>query len=487
MKVSINNKYCIRNEKGCSYIICKTTLSNIKEKSFPAIMPIPPIYGYILSFFNGEEIDYTISKIENCINVEKEKIAIFISKILGNTCAYITYINGIKVYLPSFLLVEDRYKSDTFSEDDFYPYDRFTPKRPSRPFFINLMITSKCYTNCIYCYADRHRQDDMDLESVLKIIDNAKKEKIPNILISGGDVLATKNWQIILKKLTLFGYPQIISTKVPLQEDDITCLKNNNINRIQISIDSFDDYELFNMVRVNNSYLRKMKQTFRYAEKLNLSIDIKTVLTKYNANIRTLKNMYEELLKYKCIKSWNIVPAFFSSHNELDYNTYKVDIETLNILLDFLKNIKPPFEIEYKKIKDAIFVIQKRYTSEAEFVKKNKGCIANIYGLSVISNGKATICEMLYYNENFYIGDAKKESFKKIWNSNLASRFNFRKKIEKINSPCYSCNEFDKCKRSNLKKTCIVDVINTYGTDKWEYPDPRCPRSTSVNVDKVIY
>lgn len=487
MEVSVNNKYCVRNEKGCSYIICKTTLSNIKEKSYPFVMPIPPIYGYILSFFDGGEKESTINKITSCINIKKEKIVAFITKILENPYPYVTYINGLKVYLPSFLLIESCNKSDVFTDEDFYPYDRFAPKRPSRPFFINLMITSKCYTNCIYCYADRHRQDDMDIESVMRIIDNAKKEKIPNVLISGGDVLAIKDWQIILGKLTSLGYPQIISTKVPLGEDDLIFLNNNNIDRLQISIDSFEDSELFNIVKVNSSYFRKMKQTFICAEKFNLSIDVKTVLTKYNANIRTLKHMHDELLKYKCIKSWNIVPAFFSSYNELDYNTYRVDVETLKVLLNFLRVLVSPFAIEYKKIEDAIFVIQEKYSSETEFVQKNKGCIANIYGLSIMSNGRATVCEMLYYNENFYIGDANKDSIKKIWNSHLASEFNFRNKIEKSNSPCYSCEELDRCKRSNLKKICVVDVINTHGADKWEYPDPRCPRSVNTRVDKVIY
>lgn len=487
MEVSVNNEYCIRNEKGCSYIICKSTLNNVKGKIFPFVMPIPPIYGYILSFFDGNDIENTIKKIENISNIKKEKIATFIAKIFENPHPYTTYINETKVYLPPFLLIKSKEKADVFTNENFYPYDNFVPKRPSIPFFMNIMITSKCYTNCIYCYADRHRQDDMNLKSILSIIDKAKKENIPNVLISGGDILATKNWKIILSKLTSFGYPQIISTKIPLREDDIISLKNNIINRVQISIDSFEDSELLDIVRVNSLYFRKMKETFKYAEKLDLSIDIKTVLTKYNANIRTLKNMYQELSKYKCIKSWNIVPAFFSSHNELDYNTYKVNIETLKVLLDFLKRLKPSFIIEYKKIEDTIFTIQEKYKSESEFVQKNKGCIANIYGLSVMSNGKATICEMLYYNESFYIGDALKDSIKSIWNSHPALKFNFRNKIEKSNSPCYSCKELEKCKKSNLKKICIVDVINTYGTDKWEYPDPRCPRSVDVNTNKVIY
>lgn len=487
MYASLNPEYCIRNEKGCSFIVHKVTLKNVKERSFPFVMPIPPLYGQILSFFIGEEICITVDKIEKNLNVNREKINTFVEKVFENSNPYITYINKIKVWLPSFLLIRGRHKTDVITNTDFNPYDDFVPKRPDCPFFLNIMITSKCYTNCIYCYADRSRKDDMTLDDLMKIIDDAKKEQIPNVLISGGDILATKNWKVILRKLNSSGYAQIISTKIPLKEDDIIFLKENNINGIQISIDSLENSELFNIVRVDRKYSEKMKNTFKYSEKYNLAIDIKTVLTKYNANIKTIKNMYDELLKYKNINSWNIVPAFFSSHNILDYDTYKTNVETLNTILDFIKKQKSPFPIEYKKIEDSISTIQERYKSATEFVQKSKGCIANIYGLSIMANGKATICEMLYYNETFYIGDMKKESIKNIWNSSLALKLNFSGKVERQDSPCYSCTELNKCKKANFKKVCIVDVISTHGTDKWEYPDPRCPHSINADMHKVIY
>lgn len=487
MNISINNRYCIRNEKECSYIVCKTIAENIKEKSFPLVMPIPPIYGYILSSFNGKEMEATINEITNTSGIKKEKIRNFVDKVFKNPHPYSTYINKEKIYLPSYLLVESSIESDISTEEDFHLYDKFIPKRPKRPFFINLMITSKCSTNCIYCYADRHRKDDMSLHSIIEILNRASKEKIPNLLISGGDILATKDWKIILGELTSLGYPQIISTKTPLNEEDILFLLKNKTDRIQVSIDSFNDIDLSNIIRVNSLYLKKMKRTFELADRLGLFIDIKTVLTKYNSDIETLKNMFEELSKYNCIKSWNIVPAFFSSHNELDYNTYKVDTIVLKKILDFFVSIKSAFPIEYGKIKDTIFTIQEQYKSEKDFVRKSKCCVANIYGLSIMSNGKATICEMLYYNENFYIGDITKDSIQNIWNSTSALNFNFINNQKKKNSPCYSCKELDKCKKTNLKKICIVDIINTYGSEKWEYPDPRCPKSINANTNKVIY
>lgn len=64
---------------------------------------------------------------------------------------------------------------------------------------------------------------------------------------------------------------------------------------------------------------------------------------------------------------------------------------------------------------------------------ENKGCVANTYAISILSNGMASICEMLYYNKNFYIGD-------------IANAFN----------------------------------------NKWDYPDPRCPKAPIHDTKKVM-
>jgi len=487
MKISLNHEYSLRNEKGCSFIICKPTLRNIKEKSLPMVMPIPPLFGEILSFFNGAEKYVIIDKIANKLNIDRDKIITFTNKIIGNVNPYITFIEGIRICLPSFLLIIDGHQPDIFTSQDFSPFDSFVPKRPSIPFYLNLMITSKCHTNCIYCYADRYRKDDMNIDVILKIIENAKMAMIPNILISGGDILATKNWKEIIKTLISAGYPQILSTKIPLKEDDIIFLKSNNINGIQISIDSFNKSELIDIIRVKNKYLDEMRNTLKYAEKYDFSINIKTVLTKYNSTIDTIQNMSIELSQYKCVKTWNIVPAFYSSHTESDYNEYRPDIKTLKTLLDYLKKQTYIFSVEFQKIESAIFTQQERYKSESEFVQKNKGCFANIYGMSIMANGKATICEMLYYNKNFYIGDANKSSIIEIWNSFRAKELNSQRINVIDKSPCNYCCELYKCKNSCLKKVCIVDIVNTYGNDKWDYPDPRCPKSLTVKMDKVIY
>ena len=54
----------------------------------------------------------------------------------------------------------------------FYTTD-FIPKRPSVPLNLNFMITTQCRTDCMYCYADRNRKNDLTSWQIIKVIDEA--------------------------------------------------------------------------------------------------------------------------------------------------------------------------------------------------------------------------------------------------------------------------------------------------------------------------
>lgn len=58
------------------------------------------------------------------------------------------------------------------SNELFYTTD-FIPKRPSVPLNLNFMITTQCRTDCMYCYADRNRKNDLTSWQIIKVIDEA--------------------------------------------------------------------------------------------------------------------------------------------------------------------------------------------------------------------------------------------------------------------------------------------------------------------------
>lgn len=122
------------------------------------------------------------------------------------------------------------------------------------------------------------------------------------------------------------------------------------------------------------------------------------------------------------------------------------------------------------------------------FVSKNGSrsfegsrCSANYSNLFILPDGKVTICEQLYWNPRFIIGDLNKQSIQEVWNSPKALSLAFPKKEDfREKSACRSCKLFDDC--MEFPNRCIADILKGYGEENWDYPDPRC-----VKAPKFIY
>lgn len=492
MNISLNPQYAIRNEPNCSYIVNKSTTIDKRVKKGYSIEQIPPFIGLILSRFDGKNYDQTIVGISEELNLSEQSVRFFTDNLIENASVKEIKWQNKLFFFPMYLLIEGNYKADVRFDDNFNPFAEFQTHRPSVPFNVNLMITTKCKTDCIYCYSDRNKSDDLSLDKILQTIDNAYKLGVINFTITGGDIFANNDWRTIISKLVEYGYKPFISTKIPLKEEDIKYLASVGITEIQFSLDSLRVEELFNIVRMNASYKKNVEKMLSFCERYKLKLNIRSVLTKFNSSIDSMNELLLELQKHKNIGSWILTPAFYSAYKD-DYKNYCAEEWQLDGLLSFFRNQKAEFHIYYNNVKSKIERKTECYQSEDEFIKKNKTCNANTYSLSIISNGKVSICEMLYDNPNFLIGDINKNELGDIWNSKKALELykgigikndNEENNIEP--NPCKKCNSFDKCKGGSSKKICYVDIVNVYGKEKYNFPDPRCPKAPIADKSLMI-
>ena len=103
--------------------------------------------------------------------------------------------------------------------------------------------------------------------------------------------------------------------------------------------------------------------------------------------------------------------------------------------------------------------------------------------MSVLASGECTICEMLYENEEYSLGNITELSLNEIWNSPKAlSLFSPEQNETSTNSPCHTCKAFDECKKKIDKRICYVDIAKTNKGITKDLPDPRCPLSNPINV-----
>lgn len=100
----------------------------------------------------------------------------------------------------------------------------------------------------------------------------------------------------------------------------------------------------------------------------------------------------------------------------------------------------------------------------------------------ILPDGKVTICEQLYWNPKYIIGDISVQSIVEVWNSERALQLAFPKREDfRDISACKKCKIFDECYA--YPNRCIVDVLKGYGQENDDFPDPRCAKAPSFKYE----
>lgn len=350
------------------------------------------------------------------------------------------------------------------------------------------MVTSRCKTDCIYCYADRNRRDELSLQEVLRILEEAQSCGVINITLTGGDILAHPCWKMIIKKAYEYGYHPFISTKIPLDREDVLFLVNLGIRQIQFSLDSGNDQVLKQLIHRGEDYLGQVHQMFEYCDEFELSVSIRTVLTQFNSSEAILEGLYNTLSRYRSIQSWTITPAFYSEYQG-GFEDYCLDEVNLERSKKIISSFASKFPIYYSFIENRLASLNRgAYPSRSEFLSRNKSCSANSYSMSILANGDVSICEMLYHNPIFLLGNIRHGNLKNIWNNRRAIELyeGLIYKGDGRSSPCSSCESKKLCKGGNSKKVCYVDIAKAYEQGKYDHPDPMCPHAIGIDYTKMM-
>ena len=107
-------------------------------------------------------------------------------------------------------------------------------------------------------------------------------------------------------------------------------------------------------------------------------------------------------------------------------------------------------------------------------------CTANVRQAFILPTGEITICEQLMFNPKFILGNLLDNDLGTIWKDN---KLKYLENIDLYqNTRCGKCNDFSKCRNSKSNGVCWKEVINAYGEDNWNNPDPKCPHApTKMN------
>lgn len=453
------------------------------EHDFNFYAAIHPIQAIILSFFDGKELDATWKEISTALGVDVEQLKKHFEPLIDNKNWYTMDFEGKEIVFPNNVIVSVEEEITNYIKSDPLDYADYTEfkqhnGRTNRPTDLTLMLSTICYTDCTYCYADRSKKMNcaMPTEKIKDLINEAGRLKMRNFELMGGEVFMHPDWREILQCLSDNNLIPFFSTKMPMSEEDIKFLSSLNVPDFQISLDSANIEVLKPLVKVKDDYLALIDEMMNNLDKYNVKYSIHTILTKANTSIREMDDLLDFLKNRKKLYVWKVDPVQDALYIKNPIETLKPDDEAYIELSNYLDNKDfsgLPFKFQFTNYDSAETIIEKK-TREDFLYTNTSSCPANKSMFYILPDGQVTVCEQLFWHPQYIIGNICDSTIMELWASEKAvSMYEERLLHAKPDSPCYSCEDKKRC--SDLNLICYKNIVIAHG-NRFDMPDPRCPK-----------
>lgn len=449
---------------------------------------VHPVYAWIINLFDGKtEFQEIILKISRTLQINNMQAKQILTPLMDNKEEIHIRYDGVISVMPEKLIIKAEGHTRESMDDSFFTKIEEVNHRDLRLFKpMNLLLcpTLKCYTDCIYCYADRKcPHKELDAEEWVKLIEQARKEDVERIDVTGGEFFMKKGWRQIAKALVENNYKPEISTKIPLDTDTLDDIKKIGLGCVQYSLDTMNTEMAVNTLRVPTFYVEKLIDSIRYADSIGLQVILKPTLCKYTCNTENVKSVLDFAATLHNVKRIVVTAIGYSCFKPREnYPAIRPTFQQIEEMRNFIRECQNEYPFP---IGDDTFAYRPSDMRNAEGFKDRAICTANIDGFVLLPDGTATLCEELYWHPQFVIGNFKDMTIPQIWNSQEATRLaNLGKEDFPEDSACSKCKVIDEC-RTN-KGVCWKLVIAAYGKDKEMYPDPRCPQAPEAGDDWII-
>lgn len=482
----LNPQYTLRHSGGCSYIIKRLQSFDPQiVQGSNALSIVPNVVGFLLYQIGLLPFQESIQSMCRMLGVNADVLKHFILNLTANDRRLKIRWENCDIYFPKRLLLTSETKRvlekhGQIGISEVVEPSKFHKGRPLIPFSVNIMLTNRCYTNCVYCYANRTIGQELATEKVIEIIKEAESIGVVDLALTGGDLLMRSDSIEVFKQCISSGFSPIVSTKTPKDNSYVTRLSDIGIKELQFSLDSVNPCTLTRLIKVNHNYLAEVTSFFETCAKHNISLSIRSVITSLNSSVEEVSAVYSFLHKFENIEKWTITPAFHSEYRA-ESDEIAPRESDLKKIYEFTSKLEKKIPIYYNKIDDDGYSF-KQFGSKSDFLSCGTTCLANSTSMSILLNGDCTICEMLYDNPIFNLGNILNSSISEVWNSRRALEIYYGKLVDQSRSTCNSCEFSFECKSRIFKHVCYVDVVKVNGLNCCDYPDPRCPESISRNI-----
>lgn len=293
------------------------------------------------------------------------------------------------------------------------------------PLSVYMKITGRCMLKCEFCSQYGSVYKDMDINDAKKFLAELRSLGVVYIYYTGGEPLIYEKLNELLKYGYELGFKQLLVTNGLLfsykEKRDLA----KYLLSIGISLHGKPDIHnrLSGNIDCYNTILNNLQLLVE--ENKDLQININCTAVKENT---TYEN-FEFLAKLCAQNDWKLTIARLNyigngaSYQNIDLNEMLGIINRLNL---------EGYDIKVSNCIAPCIVDEK-------FGYLAHGCGAGQSIAAIESNGDVKICA----SSNNVIGNLKKETFKRIWNSKTIRKY---KKLEWLPYRCRECKKFLVCK-----------------------------------------
>lgn len=328
---------------------------------------------------------------------------------------------------------------DAFIQADGKPVNTFSgveinapySQHPTAPYRMDLAVTYRCNNDCPHCYNARLRSyPELETSDWKKIVDRLWALGIPHLIFTGGEPTLRDDLPELIQYAENLGQITGLNTNARRLSDPdlIQSLVDSGLDHIQITVESHDPDIHDQMVNKKGAW----KQTIAGLQ--NALASSLFVMT----NTTMLKNNYLSIGKTLDFLIGLGVPTI--GLNALIYSGRGKDVGTGLSEEELI----PLLELAKKKTSNTgtklIWYTPTLYChfNPLEMDLGIKGCTAALYNMCVEPDGGVIPCQSYYHQ----LGNLLKDSWKSIWEHDLALELRHRKYVP---NECQTCSLLEEC------------------------------------------
>lgn len=279
--------------------------------------------------------------------------------------------------------------------------------------------TYRCNMNCIHCYNTKHLNNiDIEFEKLKQVIDDAYKEGLFSICLSGGETTISKDFLKIAKYIREKNISLEIYTNGLVfynNEELIDEIANLYPSKVSLSLYSMKP-EIHDKITQVSGSQKKILTVIKMLKEKNIRTEVKCFLTKYN---------YLEFVEVARFAEKNNINVMFDDkffdNGVSDNSCFEVDDEQVYLIY---KNF---YEIFNENI-------PQKYKDKYSEIENKQPCQAGHFTLAIKPNMQIQMCN--FFNE--IVGDLNKNSIIEIW--------------QEKNSECRKLTEWRNIRTKDLKE-----------------------------------